>query len=160
MSWKNKNVSAGLWLTLHSRQVMLVEKTITMFSFFHSSYQNSPENKISSEVKPPAPSQPLVLQGVESAPRHGRGDGHCPPCRALLLSLASGFGTRVWRGAAYAGHLQAESHALSLPVPLCSCGIWGRYSEKVYSSSRPKLMAQATRESAHCQVLHEGHDSG
>lgn len=101
-------------------------RTITMFSFFHSSYQNSPENKISSEVKPPAPSQPLVLQGVESAPGHGRGDGHCPPCRALLLSLASGFGTRVWRGAAYPGHLQAESHALSLPVPLCSCGIWGR----------------------------------
>lgn len=101
---------------LHSKQAMLLEKK---FSFFHSLHQNGPENKISSELKPPAPSQFLVF--IRS--------GYLSPDMDEELSTAHRAEHCLWPQALV--HRSSEEMPYrvlpgrrpGLSVPLCSCGI-------------------------------------
>ena len=104
---------------LHSKQAMLLEKK---FSFFHSLHQNGPENKISSELKPPAPSQFLVfirsgylspdMEEELSTAHHAK---HCLWPQALVHRSREELPYRVLPG-----------RKPGLSVPLCSCGIRDR----------------------------------
>lgn len=104
---------------LHSKQAMLLEKK---FSFFHSLHQNGPENKISSELKPPAPSQFLVfirsgylspdMEEELSTAHHAE---HCLWPQALVHRSREELPYRVLPG-----------RKPGLSVPLCSCGIRDR----------------------------------
>lgn len=132
---------------LHSKQAMPLEQK---FSFFDLLHQNSPENKISSELKPPAPSQFLVWirsghlspdTGGELSTAH-----HAEPClwpQALIHRWREELPYRVLPG-----------RKPGLSGPLCSCGIRDRILREGLKLQSPEADAEFSLPSAAPGSLH------
>lgn len=129
---------------------MLLENTTTMFSFFHSSHQNGPENKISSEVKAPAPSQLLVFirSGRLSPDMEGKlGTAHhAEPC-LWLQALVHGYREEL-------RYRVLPGRKPGLSAPLCSCGIWHRKLREGLKLQSPEADVEFSRPSAASGSLH------